>query len=138
MFHSFILKKRGIIAEKYKISIKNFTWDFVEAPLVSNSLNGMCSTLHTQKNLTQNAFTALIQRFYGELIMAWHRIIKMKPKENFFFHFTIESYENLGLISTMKKEDGFLILDCFTTMESAGDFDRVIENVLKEMKKSNE
>ena len=70
--------------------------------------------------------------------MAWHRIIKMKPKENFFFHFTIESYENLGLISTLAKEDGFLILDCFTTMESAAEFDRVINNVLKEMKERNE
>ena len=70
--------------------------------------------------------------------MAWHRIIKMKPKENFFFHFTIESYENLGLISTMKKEDGFLILDCFTTLESAADFDRVINNVLEEIKKHHE
>ena len=62
----------------------------------------------------------------------------MKPKENFFFHFTIESYENLGLISTMKKEDGFLILDCFTTLESAADFDRVINNVLEEIKKHHE
>ena len=62
----------------------------------------------------------------------------MKPKENFFFHFTIESYENLGLISTLSKENGFLILDCFTTMESAADFDRVIENVLKEIKINNE
>ena len=70
--------------------------------------------------------------------MAWHRIIKMKPKENFFFHFTIESYENLGLISRMKKEDGFLILDCFTTLESAADFDRVINNVLEEIKKHHE
>lgn len=70
--------------------------------------------------------------------MAWHRIIKMKPKENFFFHFTIESYENLGLISTLAKENGYLILDCFTTMESASDFDRVINNILKEMKARNE
>ncbi|MBO4699066.1 DUF4911 domain-containing protein [bacterium] len=70
--------------------------------------------------------------------MAWHRIIKMRPKENFFFHFTIESCENLGLVSTMKKEDGFLILDCFTTMESAADFDRVINNILEEIKKHHE
>lgn len=70
--------------------------------------------------------------------MAWHRIIKMKPKENFFFHFTIESYENLGLISTLAKEDGYLILDCFTTMESAAEFDRVINSILKEMKARHE
>ena len=92
----------------------------------------------SSKNLTLNPFPALIQRFYGDLLMAWHRIIKMKPKENFFFHFTIESYENLGLISTLAKENGYLILDCFTTMESASDFDRVINNVLKEMKVRNE
>lgn len=88
--------------------------------------------------MTQNAFPALIRRFYGDFGMAWHRIIKMKPKENFFFHFTIESYENLGLISTLAKENGYLILDCFTTMEGAADFDRVIENVLQEMKRRHE
>ena len=58
--------------------------------------------------------------------MAWHRVIKMTPKDNFYFHFTIESYENIGLVSTLEKKDGFLLLDCFTTMESASDFDRVI------------
>ena len=71
--------------------------------------------------------------------MAWHRVIKMTPKDNFYFHFTIESHENLGLISTIEKKDGFLTLDCFTTMESARDFDRVIESVLREIssKKQN-
>ena len=70
--------------------------------------------------------------------MAWHRIIKMTPKDNFYFHFTIESHENLGLISTIEKKDGFLILDCFTTIESSSDFDRVIESVLREIKKQHE
>ena len=70
--------------------------------------------------------------------MAWHRVIKMTPKDNFYFHFTIESYENIGLVSTLEKKEGFLLLDCFTTMESAGDFDRVIESVLKEIKKHHE
>ena len=70
--------------------------------------------------------------------MAWHREIKMTPKDNFYFHFTIESHENLGLISTIEKKDGFLILDCFTTMESSRDFDRVIESVLREIKKQHE
>ena len=70
--------------------------------------------------------------------MAWHRVIKMTPKDNFYFHFTIESHENLGLISTLEKKDGILTLDCFTTMESAADFDRVIESVLREIRKSHE
>ena len=70
--------------------------------------------------------------------MAWHRIIKMTPKDNFYFHFTIESHDNLGLISTIEKKDGFLILDCFTTIESSSDFDRVIESVLREIKKQHE
>ena len=70
--------------------------------------------------------------------MAWHRVIKMTAKDNFYFHFTIESHENLGLISTLAKENGYLILDCFTTMESAAEFDRVINNILKEMKGRNE
>jgi len=65
--------------------------------------------------------------------MAWHRVIKMTPKDNFYFHFTIESHENLGLISTIEKKDGILTLDCFTTMESSRDFDRVIESVLREI-----
>lgn len=70
--------------------------------------------------------------------MAWHRVIKMTAKDNFYFHFTIESHENLGLISTLEKKDGILTLDCFTTMESSRDFDRVIESVLKEIKNGYE
>ncbi|MBR6244427.1 DUF4911 domain-containing protein [bacterium] len=70
--------------------------------------------------------------------MAWHRVIKIDAKQNFYFHFTIESHENLGLISTLEKKDGVLTLDCFTTMESSRDFDRVIESVLKEIKNGYE
>ncbi len=70
--------------------------------------------------------------------MAWHRVIKMTAKDNFYFHFTIESHENLGLISTIEKKDGVLTLDCFTTMESSRYFDRVIESVLREIRKSHE
>ena len=62
----------------------------------------------------------------------------MTAKDNFYFHFTIESHENLGLISTLEKKDGVLTLDCFTTMESSRDFDRVIESVLKEIKNGYE
>lgn len=70
--------------------------------------------------------------------MCWHRVIKMTTKDNFYFHFTIESHENLGLISTLEKKDGVLTLDCFTTMESSRDFDRVIESVFKEIKNGYE
>lgn len=66
--------------------------------------------------------------------MAWHRLIRMPSKDNFFFHFTVESYENLGLISTLAKEGKDLILDCFTTMECANEYDNVLESLLKDIK----
>lgn len=67
-------------------------------------------------------------------MMCWHRLIKIDAKQNFYFHFTVESHENLGLISTLRKENGFLWLDCFTPMSSAACFDSVIESILKEIR----
>jgi len=65
--------------------------------------------------------------------MSWHRIVKIPAKKNIFFHFTIESYDNMGLVSTLAKENGDLILECSTPMSNAKFFDPLIDKILKEV-----
>ena len=65
--------------------------------------------------------------------MSWHRLVKIPKKKNVFFHYTIEAYENLGLVSTLKKEGDHLILECFTPLSSSVFFDKVISSILKEI-----
>lgn len=66
--------------------------------------------------------------------MSWHRIIKLNRKKNFYFHFTIESYDNMGLVTTLKKEGNDLILECTTPLSNAKFYNRVIDNILHELK----
>lgn len=65
--------------------------------------------------------------------MSWHRIVKIPAKKNMFFHFTIESYDNMGLVSTLSKEGRDLILECSTPMSNSMFFDRLIQKLLEEM-----
>ena len=65
--------------------------------------------------------------------MSWHRLVKIKAKQNFFIHYTIEAYDNIGLVSTLKKEkDGYLIIDFSTPLSSAVEFNKVINKILEE------
>jgi len=66
--------------------------------------------------------------------VSWHRIIKLNRKKNFYFHFTIESYDNMGLVTTLKKEGNDLILECTTPLSNAKFYNRVIDNILHELK----
>ncbi len=65
--------------------------------------------------------------------MSWHRIVKIPAKKNIFFHFTIESYDNMGLVSTLAKEQDDLILECSTPISNAKFFDPLIDRILKEV-----
>jgi hypothetical protein len=65
--------------------------------------------------------------------VSWHRLIKIPAKKNFFFHFTVEAYENLGIISTLKKEGEYLILECSTPLSGSVYFDRVISGLIKDI-----
>ncbi len=70
--------------------------------------------------------------------MSWHRLVKIKAKNNFFIHYTIEAYDNIGLVSTLKKEeDGYLILDFSTPMSSSFEFNTIINCVIKEFAVEN-
>ena len=66
--------------------------------------------------------------------MSWHRIIKLPKKENFFFHFTIESYDNMGLITTLAKKEQNLTLECSTPLNNAKFFDKIIDQILGEIR----
>jgi len=66
--------------------------------------------------------------------MSWHRIIKLNRKKNFQFHFTIESYDNMGLVTTLSKEGSDLILECTTPLSNAKFYDKVIDNILNEIR----
>jgi len=66
--------------------------------------------------------------------VSWHRIIRLNRKKNFFFHFTIESYDNMGLVTTLKKDENDLILECSTPLSNAKFFDRVIDGILREIR----
>lgn len=63
--------------------------------------------------------------------MSWHRIVKIPAVENIYFHYTIEAYENLGLITTLKKENGSLILECSTPLNGAVYFDGIISRLIE-------
>jgi len=65
--------------------------------------------------------------------MSWHRMIRIPAEKNFFFHFSVESYDNMGIISTLAKENGTLILECSTPMSNAKFFDPLIDKLLKEV-----
>jgi hypothetical protein len=65
--------------------------------------------------------------------MSWHRIVRIPAKKNIFFHFTIESYDNMGLVSTLAKENDDLILECSTPMSNARFYDVLIDKILKEV-----
>ncbi|MGI6394924.1 MAG: hypothetical protein ACOX2F_09425 [bacterium] len=66
--------------------------------------------------------------------MSWHRIIKIPAGKNFFFHYTVESYDNIGIVSTLSKERENLVLECSTPLSSAVFFDQLIDKILKEIK----
>ena len=66
--------------------------------------------------------------------MSWHRIIRLNRKKNFYFHFTIESYDNMGLVTTLKKDKNDLILECTTPLSNAKFYNRVIEGILSEIR----
>jgi hypothetical protein len=66
--------------------------------------------------------------------MSWQRIIRLNKKKNFYFHFTIESYDNMGLVTTLKKDGQDLILECSTPLSNSKFYDKVIENILREIK----
>jgi hypothetical protein len=65
--------------------------------------------------------------------LSWHRLIKIPKRKNIFFHYTVEAYENLGLLSTLKKEGDFLILECSAPLNGSVFFDKVISSLLKEI-----
>jgi hypothetical protein len=65
--------------------------------------------------------------------MSWHRIVRIPAKKNIFFHFTVESYDNMGLVSTLAKENGDLILECSTPLSNSRFFDVLIDRILKEV-----
>ncbi len=66
--------------------------------------------------------------------MSWHRIIRLDRKKNFYFHFTIESYDNMGLVTTLRKDGSDLILECSTPLSNGKFYDRVIDNILREIR----
>ncbi len=68
----------------------------------------------------------------------WHRLVKIPAKKNIFFHYTVEAYENLGIVSTLKKEGAFLILECSAPLNGSVYFDKVISNLLKEIGKTDD
>lgn len=65
--------------------------------------------------------------------MSWHRLIKMPAKKNVFFHFTVESYDNMGLVSTLSRDGDFLTIECSTPLSNARFFDRLIDKILEEV-----
>ena len=65
--------------------------------------------------------------------MSWHRIVRIPAKKNIFFHFIIESHDNMGLVSTLAKENGDLILECSTPLSNARFYDALITKILKEV-----
>jgi len=70
--------------------------------------------------------------------LSWHRLIKIPKRKNIFFHYTVEAYENLGIISTIKKDGDFLILECSTPLSGAVYFDKVISGLIKDMNKEED
>ncbi len=64
--------------------------------------------------------------------MSWHRLVKIHKSRNVLIHYTLEGYDNLGVVSTLKKEGDYLILDFWTTNSLAAKYDKVIEAVLSE------
>lgn len=65
--------------------------------------------------------------------MSWHRLIKLPAKKNIFFHYTIESYDNMGLVSTLEKDGEYLILECSTPLSNARFFDRLLDKIYAEV-----
>ena len=69
--------------------------------------------------------------------MSWHRIIRLEKKNNVYFHFIIESYDNMGLVTTLKKDKNYLILECTTSISNLKFYDKVIEEVIREINDRN-
>lgn len=65
--------------------------------------------------------------------MSWHRLIKLPAKKNIFFHYTVESYDNMGLVSTLVKEGDFLILECSTPLSNSRFFDKLLDKIYAEV-----
>lgn len=65
--------------------------------------------------------------------MSWHRLIRLPAKKNIFFHYTIESYDNMGLVSTLAKDGEYLILECSTPLSNARFFDRLLDKIYAEV-----
>ncbi|HPS31532.1 MAG TPA: hypothetical protein PLZ43_14855 [bacterium] len=65
--------------------------------------------------------------------MSWHRLIRLPAKKNIFFHYTIESYDNMGLVSTLEKDGEYLILECSTPLSNARFFDRLLDKIYAEV-----
>jgi hypothetical protein len=70
--------------------------------------------------------------------LSWHRLIKIPKRKNVFFHYTVEAYENLGLLTTLKKEGAYLILECSAPLKGSVYFDKIITALLKEIGKDND
>lgn len=64
--------------------------------------------------------------------MSWHRLVKIHKSLNVLIHYTLEGYDNLGIVSTLKKDGEYLTLDFWTTNSLAAKYDKIIEAVLAE------
>ncbi len=64
--------------------------------------------------------------------MSWHRLVKIHKSKNIFIHFTLDGYDNAGLVSTLRKEGDYLILDFSTPLSQSSFFDKIIDSVLNE------
>lgn len=64
--------------------------------------------------------------------MTWHRTVTIPRSCNLFIHYTLEAYDNAGLVSTIRKNGDEITLDFSTPLSSSVHYDTIVEAVIAE------